>query len=90
MESSKTEVAKEYVLAVLRPLCEFPDQLELEDTMDEKGILIKAWAYHSDIGRLIGKKGETVNALRSLLRALGTKNEARYSLKIDDLTKRNG
>lgn len=78
---------KAYVLAICEPLCEFPDSASVETSNDEKGVLIKLFARQSDLGRLIGKKGDTVNAVRSLLRAMGSKNNARYSLKIDAIDK---
>lgn len=78
---------QDYVLAVCGPLCEYPEQLNISTTNDERGVLIKLFAHQTDIGRLIGKKGDTVNSIRLLLRAIGTKNDARYSLKVDSLEK---
>jgi predicted RNA-binding protein YlqC (UPF0109 family) len=82
----KTDV-KLFVRQIAEALCEHPEWLEVEETTDERGVLIMLYADKVDLGRLIGKKGETVNAVRNLLRALGSRNDARYSLKIDDLDK---
>lgn len=82
--TNKLDQVKDYLQAVVAPLCEFPMDLDIVTEIDEKGALIKLYANKTDLGRLIGKKGETANAMRSLLRALGAKNDARYSLKIDD------
>jgi len=51
---------------------------------DEKGVLLELTVDPEDLGRVIGKRGATAQSLRTLLRALGTKNDARYNLKIID------
>ncbi len=88
MEStSKTEDIVEYVRVMAGALCQYPEQLTIESSLDERGVLLMLNAEKGDIGRLIGKKGETVNAMRSILRAIGSRANARYSLKVDDPTK---
>ena len=56
--------------------------LEVERTIDEKGVLLTLTVDPEDIGRVIGKRGVTAQAIRVLLRALGTKQDARFNLKI--------
>src|SRR5690606_3003295 len=51
-------------------------------SIDEKGVLLSLTVHPDDLGRVIGKRGVTAQSLRTLLRALGTKNDARYNLKI--------
>lgn len=82
-----TAKAVALIKEIASALCEAPERIEVRDSMDERGVLIMLFAEKTDLGRLIGKKGETVNAMRTLLRALGAKNDARYSLKVDDLSK---
>jgi predicted RNA-binding protein YlqC (UPF0109 family) len=53
-------------------------------SVDEKGVLLELTVDAEDLGRVIGKRGATAQSLRTLLRALGTKNDARYNLKIVD------
>src|SRR5690606_32194830 len=53
-------------------------------TIDEKGVLLTLTVDPEDLGRVIGKRGATAQSLRTLLRALGTKQEARFNLKIVD------
>lgn len=60
------------------PLC-----FDLHRSLDERGVFILANVDSDQLGRVIGKKGNTANAIRELLRALGLKNSARYSLKIE-------
>ncbi len=52
------------------------------ELIDEKGVLLTLTVNPEDLGRVIGKRGVTAQSLRTLLRALGTKNDARYNLKI--------
>jgi predicted RNA-binding protein YlqC (UPF0109 family) len=54
----------------------------VERIIDEKGVLLTLTVNPDDLGRVIGKRGVTAQSLRTLLRALGTKNDARYNLKI--------
>ena len=54
----------------------------VERMIDEKGVLLTLTVNPEDLGRVIGKRGGTAQSVRTLLRALGTKNDARYNLKI--------
>lgn len=68
---------------IAESLCSQPEQIELEDSIDERGVLIKLFVSKDDLPRIIGKGGDTAKAVRQLLRALGAKNNARYSFKVD-------
>src|SRR4030095_9305291 len=61
-----------------------PDAVKIDRRIDEKGVLLELTVDGEDLGRVIGKRGATAQSLRTLLRALGTKNDARYNLKIVD------
>jgi hypothetical protein len=67
-----------------------PDAVTIERRIDEKGVLLELTVDAEDLGRVIGKRGATAQSLRTLLRALGTKNEARYNLKIVDVDRPEG
>lgn len=73
-----------FVDYVTRQLVEYPEDVRLDREVDEKGVLIRLTVNKSDLGRVIGKKGVTAQALRTLLHALGSRNNARYNLKIVD------
>lgn len=73
-----------FLIYVIRALVNSPQDVEVKRTIDEKGVLLELTVAPEDIGRIIGKRGATAQALRTLLRALGSRNEARYSLKIVD------
>jgi len=59
-----------------------PEDVVVDRTIDEKGVLLTLTVNPADLGRVIGKRGSTAQSLRTLLRALGAKNDARYNLKI--------
>lgn len=73
-----------FVTYIVRALVNSPQDVDIKRSVDEKGVLLELTVAPEDVGRIIGKKGATAQSLRTLLRALGTRNEARYSLKIVD------
>ncbi|MDD4319791.1 MAG: KH domain-containing protein [Candidatus Peribacteraceae bacterium] len=72
----------EFLKYVLESLVEDKDQLSIEPTVDDLGILLTVRVSDRDMGKLIGKSGQTVKALRTLLRIIGGANEQRVNLKI--------
>lgn len=77
-------IDQQFVEFVVKSLVNNPDAVIVERRIDEKGVLLELTVDPEDLGRVIGKRGATAQSLRTLLRALGTKNEARYNLKIVD------
>ncbi len=75
-------IDQQFVEYVVKSLVEYPDDVVIERIIDEKGVLLTLTVNPDDLGRVIGKRGGTAQSLRTLLRALGTKNDARYNLKI--------
>jgi len=79
-----SSIDQQFVEFVVKSLVGNPDAVKVERRIDEKGVLLELTVDPEDLGRVIGKRGATAQSLRTLLRALGTKNEARYNLKIVD------
>jgi len=79
-----SSIDQQFVEFVVKSLVSNPDAVSVVRTIDEKGVLLELTVSPDDLGRVIGKRGATAQSLRTLLRALGTKNEARYNLKIVD------
>lgn len=77
-------IDQQFVEYVVKYLVSKPDEVKVVRTIDEKGVLLELTVDPEDLGRVIGKRGATAQSLRTLLRALGTKNDARYNLKIVD------
>ncbi len=79
-----SEIDQQFIEYVVKSLVGKPEAVQIERRIDEKGVLLELTVDPEDLGRVIGKRGATAQALRTLLRALGTKNDARYNLKIID------
>lgn len=77
-------IDQQFVEYIVKSLVGNPDGVKIERRIDEKGVLLELTVDGDDLGRVIGKRGATAQSLRTLLRALGTKNDARYNLKIVD------
>lgn len=75
-------IDQQFVEYIVKSLVGNPDDVVVERIIDEKGVLLTLTVNPDDLGRVIGKRGVTAQSLRTLLRALGTKNDARYNLKI--------
>src|SRR5690606_21433306 len=79
-----SSIDQQFVEYIVKSLVNNPDKVQVERTIDEKGVLLSLTVDGEDLGRVIGKRGSTAQSIRTLLRALGTKNDARYNLKIID------
>ncbi|HET6747084.1 MAG TPA: KH domain-containing protein [Candidatus Saccharimonadales bacterium] len=75
-------IDQQFVEYIVKSLVNHPDDVVVERQIDEKGVLLTLTVNPEDLGRVIGKRGVTAQSLRTLLRAFGTKNDARYNLKI--------
>ena len=78
-------IDQQFIEYIVRSLVGHPDDVVVDRIVDEKGVLLTLTVNPEDLGRVIGKRGATAQSLRSLLRALRTKNDARYNLKIVDV-----
>src|SRR5574344_2415901 len=77
-----SSIDQQFVEYIVKSLVEHPDDVIVDRIVDEKGVLLTLTVNPEDLGRDIGLRGVTAQSLRSLLRAFGTKNSARYNLKI--------
>ena len=75
-------IDQQFVEYTVKALVGHPEDVVVDRTIDEKGVLLTLTVNPADLGRVIGKRGSTAQSLRTLLRALGAKNDARYNLKI--------
>ncbi|MBR5939307.1 KH domain-containing protein [Candidatus Saccharibacteria bacterium] len=75
-------IDQQFVEYIVKTLVNNPDKVAVERKIDEKGVLLSLTVDPEDVGRVIGKRGVTAQAIRVLLRALGTKQDARFNLKI--------
>lgn len=67
---------------VLQNLLEYPDQISITETNDELGLLFEVTVAEEDMGKVIGKGGQTIQSLRTILRLMGSKRQERVNLKV--------
>lgn len=75
---------QEFVEYVTKMLVNNPDDVKVNRKIDEMGVLITLDVNPQDMGMIIGREGATAKALRTLLRVIGAKNNARVNLKINE------
>ncbi|MDP2625026.1 MAG: KH domain-containing protein [Candidatus Peregrinibacteria bacterium] len=73
---------RDFIEYVVKQIVDEPDAVEVTRTVDELGVLITLKVGKFDMGKVIGKNGQTAKALRTLLRVIGSKINARVNLKI--------
>lgn len=71
-----------FVDFVVKAIVDNPDAVSTERTVDEMGVLITLKVDQKDLGQVIGRQGQTAKSIRTLLRVVGAKNQARVNLKI--------
>ena len=75
---------QEFLEYVVKNIVAYPDQVKIDRKVDEMGVLLTLKVAPEDVGKIIGRKGATARALRSLLRIVGMKTNARVNLKIEE------
>lgn len=75
---------RDFVEYVVKQIVNSPDAVKVERKIDEMGVLITLDVAPEDMGMVIGREGATAKALRTLLRVIGAKNNARVNLKINE------
>ena len=83
-------IEQQFIEYVVKQLVDKPEAVSVERVVDDRGILLKLTVDADDLGRVIGKHGATAQSLRNILRALGTKNDSHYNLRIIDVDKTDG
>ncbi len=81
-----TEIFKdqEFIEFVVKALVDHPEDVKVSRKVDEMGVLITLDVHPDDMGMVIGREGMTAKSLRTLLRVIGAKNNARVNLKINE------
>jgi predicted RNA-binding protein YlqC (UPF0109 family) len=76
------EMDKEFVEYVVKALVTNPEDVQVKRSVDDMGVLLELSVNPEDMGKVIGKAGATAKSIRTLLRVLGSRNDARVNLKI--------
>jgi len=78
------ELDRQFLEYVVKALVDHPDDVKINRTVDEMGVLLTMDVHAEDMGKIIGRSGNTAKAIRTLLRVVGMKNDARVNLKINE------
>ncbi len=73
---------KDFIEFVVKNIVDYPEQVVIERTIDDLGVLITLKVAKDDMGKIIGKGGQTAKSMRILLRLIGSKAGERVNLKI--------
>jgi len=76
------EADQTFLDSVVKSLVDKPEAVSVDRTVDEMGVLLTLKVDPTDMGQIIGRQGQTARAIRTLLRVVGAKNNARVNLKI--------
>jgi uncharacterized protein len=74
----------EFLEYVVKALVDNPDSVKVNRTVDQMGVLLTLDVHQEDMGKIIGRQGQTAKAIRTLLRVVGMKNNARVNLKVNE------
>lgn len=75
---------QEFVDFVIKSIVDHPDEVNTDRTVDEMGVLLTLKVNQQDMGQVIGRQGSTAHAIRTLLRVIGAKHNARVNFKIEE------
>jgi len=75
---------QQFVEIIVKAIVNHPDKVKTERIIDERGVLITLDVDPSDMGYVIGRSGQTARSIRTLLKIVGAKNNARINLKINE------
>lgn len=78
------ELDQQFIEYVVKNLVDHPDEVVIERSIDDRGVLLRLTVHPDDMGKIIGKAGSTAKAIRTLLRVVGAKSDERLNLKIVD------
>lgn len=78
------EADKDFLEIVAKAVVANPSDVKVTRTVDERGVLLTLDINPADMGYIIGRRGQTAQAIRTLLKIVGAKNNARVNLKINE------
>ena len=83
MDPQPSELTREFIEYVVRMLARNPDEVQVTDSVDEKGIVYRISLNPEDVGRIIGREGRIIQSMRSLLRAAAVRQGVRLAIEVD-------
>src|SRR6185312_13119520 len=83
-QQNPMERDQQFLEYVIKALVDNPNDVKINRTVDEMGVLLTLSVNKDDMGKVIGRSGQTAKAIRTVLRVVGMKNDARVNLKIEE------
>lgn len=81
---SDSQADQEFLEYIVKSIVDSPDDVQVERKIDEMGVLLTLKVSAGDMGQVVGRQGSTAKAIRTLLRIVGMKSNARVNLKIEE------
>jgi uncharacterized protein len=78
------EQDQEFLEFLVKSIVDHPEDVKVDRKVDEMGVLLSLHVSPQDMGQVVGRQGSTAKAIRTLLRIVGVKNNARINLKIEE------
>jgi len=75
---------QQFLEYIIKALVDHPEDVQIRRVVDEMGVLLTLSVHKDDMGKVIGRSGATAKAIRTVLRVVGMKNNARVNLKIEE------
>lgn len=75
---------KEFLEYLIKSIVDHPEDVTVDRKIDEMGVLLTLRVHSQDMGQVVGRQGATAKSIRSLLRIVGIKHNARVNLKIEE------
>ena len=75
---------QQFLEYIVKALADKPEEVKIKRSVDEMGVLLTLTVNQEDMGKIIGRSGATAKAIRTILRVVGMKNDARVNLKIEE------
>ena len=75
---------QKFLEELVKSIVDHPDDVKIDRKVDEMGVLLTLHVNAADMGQVVGRQGVTAKAIRTLLRIIGVKNNARVNLKIEE------
>lgn len=79
-------VYQDILESILTALVNNPQEVKIQRIIDEMGVLLKIKLHPQDMGLVVGRKGENIKAIKTIIKAIGSKNHARVNIKIEEPT----
>ena len=83
-DMSDMQADQEFLEYIVKSIVDNPDDVQVERKIDEMGVLLTLKVSAADMGQVVGRQGSTAKAIRTLLRIVGMKSNARVNLKIEE------